>query len=417
LPQSKNRSSSRFAIFAQERILVLAVILVGCAQFSIMLGFVVIMPLGPDIARDLGFGPARIGLAASLYALAGFLGGLAVSPRLDRFARRPAWCLCMAGTALGILAAAYAGSLWQLLGARMLAGACGGPATATGLAIIADLARPEQKPGAIGQVMAVTPLVSILGMPASLALAAVAGWRAPLVLVALFALVVAAAGHRWLPRLDGHLAAGHGPMGFSLRAAATNPRYVRMLAGVAAAAFSFNLLTATNPAILLLNLHFPRGWLSLFYLGAGLTALTALHAARLHSKRHGMANPMLIGSTLFLLGATGFYLFEISLPGGALALAVMLVGVSMVNMATWATAIQVPGPREQAGFGATASALQNLAGALGAGLSSVILIDLPGHRLGHTAALGGVAMISLLALLALSLREAGQQRRVDLYRE
>jgi len=385
-----------------------AIWIAATGQFLTLLGFVIIMPLGPEIAADIGLSPSKIGYANSAYALAGALSGLYASNIVDRFGRRSAYALALCGLGLGTLLLCFAGSMETLLLGRMLAGACGGPATTLGLAIAADLTPAERRSSALSAIMGVSPLISIAGVPFALELSSLAGWRVPFAFTGAAALLTALTARLLLPPLRGHIRAGEmdGP---PLLRHWRRPAMRAMALAVFLCAFSFNMLTASNPVILLLNLHFPRSSLGLFYLLAGLTSLSALRLAARAADRHGDRTPMLIGSALFVLGAFSFYVIEVPLPVGALSMPVMLTGVAVVNVAMWSSAMQLPDASDRAGYGAILGALQNLACAIGAGGASRILVDLPGPRLGNTSVIGVISICGLLlAVLVASRGLAGQ---------
>ncbi|MBL8720617.1 MAG: MFS transporter, partial [Myxococcales bacterium] len=88
-----------------------------------------VMPLGPDFARQLGISTSHIGYVGGAYTAAAAVSGLVGALFLDRFDRRSALVLSMLGLALGTAAGAFACGLPSLMLARVLAGAFGGPAT------------------------------------------------------------------------------------------------------------------------------------------------------------------------------------------------------------------------------------------------------------------------------------------------
>src|SRR5688500_17567078 len=106
------------------------VFLIGSIQFVNVLDFMMVMPLGPDFARDLGIPSSQLGLIGGSYTAAAAIVGIAGAFFLDRFDRRRALAVALAGLVLGTVAGGFATGLPSLLGARILAGAFGGPATA-----------------------------------------------------------------------------------------------------------------------------------------------------------------------------------------------------------------------------------------------------------------------------------------------
>ncbi len=181
------------------------IFLIGAVQFVNILDFVMVMPLGPDFARVLGIPLSQLGLVGGSYTLAAAAAGLAGSVFLDRYDRRTALALAMAGLAVGTFAGGLASGFPSLVAARLLAGAFGGPATSLSLSIVADAVPAERRGKALGAVMGAFSVAAVLGVPASLKLAEWAGWRAPFFAVAALGLLITAGTIALLPPMREHL--------------------------------------------------------------------------------------------------------------------------------------------------------------------------------------------------------------------
>src|SRR3984885_260702 len=87
------------------------VALLAFLQFSIVLDFMIISPLGAVIMPDLHIGPQRFGEVVSAYAFSAGASGLLAAGFADRFDRKRFllffYCGFIAGTALCALAANY----------------------------------------------------------------------------------------------------------------------------------------------------------------------------------------------------------------------------------------------------------------------------------------------------------------------
>ncbi len=123
------------AAFSERRI----IFLVGAVQFVNILDFMMVMPMGPDFGRALGISNAKLPMIGGAYTAAAAVSGIICALFLDRFDRRKALAVAMAGLALGTLAGAFAVDLPSLMTARIVAGVFGGPATSVALSIIADV--------------------------------------------------------------------------------------------------------------------------------------------------------------------------------------------------------------------------------------------------------------------------------------
>ena len=122
-PSSAHRTSAPAAATplsgedeAQARFTERVVLLVLAAvQFTSIVDFVVVMPLGPTLMRSLQIGPAEFGLIVSSYTFAAGLAGLVASSVVDRFSRRQVmiWTdLARVAVALMFLLVTSAEDLW-----------------------------------------------------------------------------------------------------------------------------------------------------------------------------------------------------------------------------------------------------------------------------------------------------------------
>src|SRR5260221_4024842 len=177
-------------------------------QFSQMVDFMVLMPLGTQLMRAFNITPTQLGFFVSIYAVAASLSGFFSALVIDRFDRKTAMLALYACFAATMAACALAPSYATLLAARTAAGAFGGVVAANIFTIVAD-AVPESRRGrAFGAVMSAFSLASILGVPISLYLALHFTWRAPYVFLAALCSAILLAAWFVIPPVRAHLAAG-----------------------------------------------------------------------------------------------------------------------------------------------------------------------------------------------------------------
>jgi predicted MFS family arabinose efflux permease len=188
----------------QERSLLLT--LAGI-QFTHILDFMVMMPLGPLLKSAFGISAAQFGLLVSAYTLSAGACGLLASTFMDRFGRRRLLVALYVGFAVATLACALAPSYALLMGARIAAGAFGGVLGALVQTIIGDVIPFERRGRAMGLVMSAFSLSTVAGVPGSLLLASHFDWHAPFWAIGAAALVLAVVAWRTLPPMRGHLGA------------------------------------------------------------------------------------------------------------------------------------------------------------------------------------------------------------------
>jgi len=191
---------------SRERLLLLTL---AAVQFTIIIDFMIMMPLGASLMRVFGINPSQFGLLVASYGIAagiaGFLGGFV----LDRFDRRGALLVLFTGFTVATLACALAPTYHFLLVARFAAGAFGGVASSVLTATIGDAIPAERRGRAMGTVMAASPLASIFGVPTGLILADQWGWHAPFFFLGTVSLGILVAAIKILPRVTSQQTAEH----------------------------------------------------------------------------------------------------------------------------------------------------------------------------------------------------------------
>lgn len=174
-------------------------------QFTHIVDFMVMMPLGPALTRLFGISDARFGLLVSAYSLAAGVSGLVASTLIDRFERKRALLFLYAGFALATLACGLASSYGALMAARVAAGTFGGVLGALVTTMVGDAIPYERRGRAMGVVMSAFSLSTVAGVPASLFVASHWGWHWPFMLIALVALPVWLVAWKVVPPLSAHL--------------------------------------------------------------------------------------------------------------------------------------------------------------------------------------------------------------------
>jgi predicted MFS family arabinose efflux permease len=389
--------------------------LVGAVQFVNILDFMMIAPLGPRLAPAIGMPESHLADAVAAYTLAAGVAGVVGSFFLDRFDRRKVLAVCMLGLVLGTAAGGLATSFTTLVLARMLAGAFGGPATSIAIAIVSDVIPQERRGKAMGAIMGAFAAASVLGVPASLALAEVGNWRTPFFGVAVLGFVVVALAVVMLPPLRLHL---EGPQ--------TEKTPLRMMLARPAVQASYLMTLTVNVGAFVLvpnistfvqnNLGLPEVQLKWMYLAGGVVSFFTTRATGGLVDRFGTLRIATIGSLVQVLVVYAAFVNLALLPYQthfyfcmyAVFMSFMFAnGVRNVAYSTLTT--RVPRPNERARFMSIQSSVQHLSAAAGASLSSRILGITADHKLTNIPLVGTV---SIFAAFVLPFLVFGVERRL-----
>ncbi|MCG2579088.1 MFS transporter [Dechloromonas sp. XY25] len=174
-------------------------------QFSHVLDFMIMMPLGPILMRAFAIGTHEFGLLVASYSFSAAVSGILAATFIDLFERKRVLLTCFALFGLATLACGLAPGFSTLIVARGLAGVFGGIMGALIHTMIGDAIPFSRRARASGVVSSAFSLSTIAGVPLSLWLANHLGWRAPFVLIAVLSVLFIVVGLRFLPELRHHL--------------------------------------------------------------------------------------------------------------------------------------------------------------------------------------------------------------------
>lgn len=174
-------------------------------QFTHILDFMIMMPLGPQFRDLFGISDAQFGLLVSAYTLAAGVSGLLASTYIDRFGRKRLLLALYVLFGLATLACGLAPSYALLMVARIAAGFFGGVLSAICQTIVADVVPFERRGRAMGVVMTSFSVSTVAGVPLGLFLAAHFSWHAPFFGIAALCAVLTGLAVATLPRLDAHM--------------------------------------------------------------------------------------------------------------------------------------------------------------------------------------------------------------------
>ncbi len=177
-------------------------------QFTNIVDFMIVMPLGPQLMRLFGIGPGEFSTVVAAYTIAAGITGFGSAFFLDRFDRKRALVLIYIGFIIGTFSCAFAPSYPALVAARSLTGAFGGIIGSLITSIVGDAVPISRRGFAMGIVMTSFSMASVLGVPLGLFIANLWGWHAPFIFLGGFGILVLGLGLRFIPKLRSHIVSG-----------------------------------------------------------------------------------------------------------------------------------------------------------------------------------------------------------------
>jgi len=389
---------------ARERAILLTL---AAIQFTHVLDFMILMPLGSHLMRTFGASAAQFSILVAVYGLSAAIAGFAGGFVIDRFDRKHALLTLYFGFFLATFACGTAGSYAELLLARCAAGTFGGVAGSVIVAMIGDVFPPERRGRATAWVAAAFPMASIAGVPSGLALANSFNWNAAFFFVASLSALFLALALRVLPRFRSPHAPAH-PVR-QMAQILKNPIHRRGFWMSAALVFGGGVVVPFIAPSMVANVGIAENRLQYIYLAGGAcTFLTTPWFGRL-TDRHDKLGVL----AWVTLAAAVAVLVLTHLPAASLGVAMLVTAVFMVAMAgrfTPAMAMlnNAVENRYRGGFMSVNSAVQQASGGFGnLAAGALVSTNAGGQLVGYPiAGFVAVACFVLTVIMAARLRAA-----------
>lgn len=386
----------------------LLLLVLAAVQFTHILDFVIMMPLGPQFKSDLHLSDQWFGFLVSAYAFSAALAGLLAAWFIDRFDRKTALLGLYAGFTVGTLCCGAAPNYPLLLAARALTGAFGGVVAACILAIVGDAFPGARRGRAMGTIMSAFSMASIAGVPAGLYLASLVNWRAPFIALAGLSAAVSMLVGLILPPMRGHLARGRTFSNFW--GIFLEPAHLRAYLLMTAIVLSTFMIVPYLASYLVANTGRTNEELPYVYLCGGLATLVTMTLFGWLSDRVGKL-VMFRSMAFFTLAPI---LLVTNLPSVALATALMVSTLFMVTTSgrmvpAMALITASATPRNRGGFLSVNASVQQTAMGLASALGGLLLGQGVNGEITGFPLVGGLACAATLASICL----AGRLRPAD----
>jgi MFS family permease len=131
-------------------------------NFVDMVGLLMIIPLMPFYAREMGGGALIVAILMSAFTAAQLLSAPLWGRFSDRYGRRPALLVGLTASCIAYVVFAFANSIWLLLLSRIVQGAGGGTVGVI-QAYVADSVEPDSRAKALGWLSAATNVGVAIG--------------------------------------------------------------------------------------------------------------------------------------------------------------------------------------------------------------------------------------------------------------
>jgi MFS transporter, DHA1 family, inner membrane transport protein len=394
----------------ESRIERIVLVVLAAVQFTSIVDFMVVMPLGPQLMRTLSIGPSQFGFIVSSYTFAAGAAGLVASSVVDRFSRRAAFLTLYAGFLVGTLLCGLAPTYGFLLAARVATGAFGGILGGMSMAIIGDVFPEERRGKATGWLMSGFALATVVGVPTGLSLGTAFGWHVPflcLVVLGTPLLIISAFA---LPPINAHLGQPHAHPLRSLVDTFTVPNHLNAFALITSLMIGAFAVIPYVSDYLVANVGVPETQLPfVFIAGGGLTLIASPLIGRVADRRGKLFVYRVIVpiSVVMLVAVT--HLPPVVVPVAVAAVATLMLSNAGRMIAAMAMITGSVQRHRRGSFMSANSSVQHFAAGIGASCGGLIIKKLPDLRLQYYGHVGWIAAVVTLA----SLWFAGRVRVAD----
>lgn len=391
----------------RERIILLVL---AAVQFTNIVDFMVVMPLGPTLMNELRINPRQFSLIVSAYTFSASVAGFLAAFLVDRFDRKTTFLSLYGGLLIGNLLCALAPGYMTLLAARVFTGAFGGILGGMALAIVGDVFPESRRGSATGVLMSAFAVASVIGVPFGLKLGSDYGWNAPFLFLAGLGLLVLALGVVALPTIRGHLE--HKAAGTALqemRVVLTHPNHLRAFALITVLMIGSFAVISFVATYLVDNVGVPNSRLPWVYVGGGaLTLFAAPIIGRLSDHFGKLQVYRLIAPVTAVLMVVVTNLRPVPLWVAVAIVSSLMVGNAGRMVAAMAMVTACVEPRRRGSFMSINSSVQHLSAGLGAFLAGLMLGRASDGSLTGYSRVGilGVTATLLSIFLAARLRPA-----------
>jgi predicted MFS family arabinose efflux permease len=386
-------------VFSRYQIFIIG--LLAVLQFTVVLDFMVLSPLGAQLMNVLHLTTSQFGLAVSGYAFSAGLSGILAAGFADKFDRKKLLLFFYTGFISGTFLCGIAPDYYFLLAARIITGFFGGVISSISYAIISDLFNLKVRGRVMGFVQMAFATSQVMGIPVGLYFANRVGWHAPFLMITGVSLLEFIAIIIYMKPIDEHLRAVSDRNPFQhLYKTIAHPDHLR--------AFFFSTLLVTGgymimpfgSAFSVNNLGIPMAQLPILYFITGIFSMTAGPFLGKLSDVIGKYKVFTFGSILTAviilyytnLGLTPFWLV-------VLLNTILMFGVLSRLISSSALITAIPETNERGAFMSINSSVQQLSGGIASIIAGLIVVQTGNGRLMHYNTIGYIVFASILVTI------------------
>ncbi|GLQ97137.1 MFS transporter [Dyella mobilis] len=367
-------------------------------QFTIVLDFMLLAPLGAIVIPALKITPAQFGDVVSAYAFSAGVSGILSAGFADRFDRKKLLLFFYTGFMVGTLCCALAHTYLTLLLARMVTGMFAGVVGAASMAIVTDLFPLSMRGRVMGFIQTAFAASTVFGLPISLVLSSRWGWNAPFFMIVVVCALVGGSILGRLRPVNAHLALhpDRSPV-HHLRQVLTTRTYLVGFVTTAMLTLGGFLLMPYSTLFVVNNVGISVDQLSFVYLVTGTVSAIMGPLIGRASDTFGKFRVFAFGCAMTIAMVLIYTrLSHVALWTLITISALLQIGIFSRMISSQALMSALPKPADRGAYMSISSSLQQVSGGFAAMIGGLIVKQLDDGQLLHFDVLGDVLVCTTL---------------------
>ncbi len=387
--------------FTSYDIFIIAILAI--LQFTIVLDFMVLSPLGAQLLVELNITTTQFGWVVSAYAFSAGASGLLAAGFADNFDRKNLLLFFYIGFVVGTFLCGIAPDYNFLLMARIITGIFGGVVGSVSFAIITDLFKLEVRGRVMGFVQMAFAASQVLGLPVGLYLANKWGWHSPFIMIVGLSIIIGVAIVVYMKPINEHLKVKSDRNAFQhLLKTISNKLYLKAFGATILLATGGFMLMPFGSAFGINNLGISMEQLPLLYMITGIFSIGIGPLAGKFSDSIGKFRMFVIGSVISIvmvliycnLGVTPLWIVIV-------INVILFAGIMARIIPSSALLTAIPEPQDRGAFMGINSSIQQISGGVAAAVAGMIVVQTSSGKLENYDILGYVVVGAMLITMVM----------------
>ncbi len=354
---------------------IFVVTILSILQFSIVLDFMIIAPLGDVLMKSLNIKPSQFSLIVSSYAFSAAIAGILTAGFADKFDRKKILLFFCSGFIIGTFLCGIATTYSTLLTARVVTGFFGGVVGSISFAIVTDMFMPNQRGRAMSFIQMAFAASQVLGIPLGVVLANKFSWHITFMMIVFLSLIILAITIVKLKPINEHLKtkSDKNPL-LHLWHTIANRKYQTGFLAIALLSIGGFMLTPFISSFLINNTGVTQSELPLVFMLTGIFSMVAMPFIGRISDKFSQFKLFSAGSILAIV-MTIIYTQLSVVPLWEVIVVNVLVMVGLMGRMVPAQSLNtlVPELTDRGAYMSITEALKQIAGGLGAVIAGLVV--------------------------------------------